>query len=202
MEEKEYFIIEQPVRHETRIKRSVFIGSLSPVADAGIAEAGLHEIRDEFHDASHNCYAYRIDKNKFRFSDDGEPSGTAGMPILKTIDKYNLLQSLLVVTRYFGGIKLGTGGLLRAYSQCAEETIQKIRLKKFIRYQQMSIHYPYNFTRQVHYIISKYEGIIDDSEFTSGVTSHIRIPGQHQKAFEIELLQSGTGQIQITLKEE
>ena len=197
MEEKEYFTLVKPTRHETRIKRSVFIGSLCGAADRTSAEEKLAGIRSEFYDATHNCFAYRIDENDFRFSDDGEPSGTAGMPILKMLDKYSLLQSLLVVTRYFGGIKLGTGGLARAYSQCAEETLQNSRLKKFIRYQRMTLQYPYNFTRQVHYIISTHEGLIDDSDFDSDVTSHIRIPYFTREAFEKEMLRAGTGQIQI-----
>jgi uncharacterized YigZ family protein len=197
MEDKEYYTLTKPTCHEMRIKRSVFIGSLSPAADRAAAEENLAEIRSEFHDATHNCFAYRIDEDDFRFSDDGEPSGTAGMPILKMLDKYNLLQSLLVVTRYFGGIKLGTGGLARAYSQCAEETVQHSRLKKFIRYQQMTLQYPYNFTRQVHYIISKYEGLIDDSEFGSEVKSYIRIPFHSREAFQEELRRAGTGQIKI-----
>jgi uncharacterized YigZ family protein len=202
MEEKEYFTVAEPVRHERRIKRSLFIGSLSRAVNAEAAETGLQEVCTDFHDATHNCYAYRVDENQFRFSDDGEPSGTAGAPILKMIDKYNLLQSLLVVTRYFGGIKLGSGGLARAYSQCAEETIQKTGLRKFIRYQPLRLQYPYNFTRQVHYIISKYAGIIDDSEFTADIISQVRIPNRYQKEFEIEIQQIGTGQIQITHKEE
>lgn len=197
MEEKEYFTLIEPTRHETRIKRSVFIGSLSPAADRTSAEENLAEIRSEFHDATHNCFAYRIDEGDFRFSDDGEPSGTAGMPILKMLEKYNLLQSLLVVTRYFGGIKLGTGGLARAYSRCAEETVQNSRLKKLTRYRRLTLQYPYNFTRQVHYIISKHEGLVDNSEFGSGVISHIRVPLHTREAFEEELRRAGTGQIQI-----
>ena len=197
MEDKEYFTAARANRHQTRIKRSLFIGSLFPAADRDSAEKNLSEIRSEFHDATHNCYAYRIDENDYRFSDDGEPSGTAGMPILKMLDKYRLLHSLLIITRYFGGIKLGTGGLIRAYSQCAEETIQNSPRKKFVQHREITIRYPYHLTRRVHYTVSKYDGIIEDSQFGSAVISRVKIPFRQGEDFEEELLRSGTGQIQI-----
>lgn len=197
MTAKEHFIISGPHRHELKIKRSVFIGSISPVAGRDEAETFLETIRGQFHDATHNCFAYRIDEAEFRFSDDGEPSGTAGKPILAMIDKYSLLQVALVVTRYYGGIKLGTGGLIRAYSQCAEETVQKCKLKKFVRYHFLKIQYPYNLTRQIHYVTAKHQGIIDTSTFDTAVSSVVKIPAQQQQAFERELLQTGEGQVQI-----
>lgn len=199
MENKEYFTITQPGRQETRIQRSRFIGSLSPAPHREAAESDLESIRREFHDATHHCFAYRIDANEFRYSDDGEPSGTAGLPILKMLDKYHLLQSLLVVTRYFGGVKLGPGGLSRAYSQCAEETIRTSSLHKLIQYSAMTVQYPYSATRQVHYLVSKYSGLVDGSEFAAEVVSRLRIPSRNQPEFERELLQAGAGQVKIII---
>lgn len=202
MENTDYFTIAQPARQETRVQRSRFIGSLSPAPHREAAESGLERIRREFHDATHHCYAYRIDANEFRYSDGGEPSGTAGLPILKVLDKYCLLQSLLVVTRYFGGIKLGPGGLSRAYSQCAEETIQKSSLQKLIQYCAMTVQYPYGATRQIHYLVDKYGGEVDSSEFAAEVISRLKIPSRNQPEFERELLQAGAGQVKILHREE
>ncbi len=197
MNEPENFTVASPTRHELRVKRSLFIGSLSAAKGQSAIEDQLNAIRREFYDATHNCFAYRIDKNTFRYSDDGEPSGTAGKPILSMLEKYELLQSLLVVTRYYGGVKLGTGGLLRAYSQCAEETIQKGKIKEFVQYHYFKIHYPYNLTRQVHYILSKYNGAIESSEFETDVRSEIKVADRNSRLLKAELMQSGAGQIKI-----
>ena len=116
-----YLTIQETSGAEIKIKGSRFIGIISPVADKVNAEKILIEIRKEFRNATHNCFAYRINSQEFRYSDDGEPSGTAGRPILSMIDKYQLQRVVLVVTRYFGGTKLGTGGLIRAYSQSADK---------------------------------------------------------------------------------
>ncbi len=115
---------------ETEIieKKSRFIANIFYVENAIEAENKIKEIKKKYYDAKHNCYAYRvIEDNKIieRFSDDGEPSSTAGAPILSVITKRNLANILIVITRYFGGILLGTGGLVRAYSKAATDVINK-----------------------------------------------------------------------------
>jgi len=106
-------------RDEIIINKSKFIGSVAPVEDEEDAVRFIENIRKEFKDATHNCYAYVIGENKNiqRYSDDGEPSGTAGMPILNVINQENLVNVAVVVTRYFGGVLLGAGGLVRAYTK-------------------------------------------------------------------------------------
>lgn len=106
-------------RDEIIINKSRFIGTAAPVESEEQAIEFIDEIRKEFKDASHNCYAYVIGENKNiqRYSDDGEPSGTAGMPILNVISQENLVNVAVVVTRYFGGVLLGAGGLARAYTK-------------------------------------------------------------------------------------
>ena len=97
-------------------KKSKFIATVKPVTSDEEAQAFLAQMRSEYSDATHNVYAYVIDENNiFRYSDDGEPSGTAGMPVLDTIRKEGLVDVAVVVTRYFGGTLLGTGGLVHAY---------------------------------------------------------------------------------------
>jgi uncharacterized YigZ family protein len=104
---------------ETTVKKSRFIAYAKPVADEGQALAFLHEVSKRHDDASHNCYAYVIDEWTQKQSDDGEPSGTAGKPILEAIKQQQLQQVAVVVTRYFGGTMLGAGGLIRAYAEAA-----------------------------------------------------------------------------------
>ncbi len=202
MSENQLFIINAPVVHEIKIKRSLFIGAIAPVERKSAAEQFLDEIRQQHYNATHNCYAYRIDQQIFRYSDDGEPSGTAGKPILLSIDKFSLIKAALVVTRYYGGVKLGTGGLMRAYGQCAEETIQKCKLEKFVRYHFITLQYPYNLTRQIHYIVGKFQGQLDEQTFDTSITSVIKIPSDRQQALTQALLGAGDGNIQILATKE
>ena len=109
-------------------KKSKFIASVYHIESIKEAEEKLMQVKKRYHDARHNCYAYRVIEEKNiieRSSDDGEPSGTAGAPILNILKQENLCNVLVVVTRYFGGILLGTGGLVRAYSQSTKEVIEK-----------------------------------------------------------------------------
>ncbi len=113
---------------EIEEKRSKFIASIFYVETIDEVENAIKQVKKKYYDAKHNCYAYIINEKGNilkRFSDDGEPSGTAGSPILNTIEKNNLYNVLIIVTRYFGGILLGTGGLVRAYTEAATKSIEK-----------------------------------------------------------------------------
>ena len=104
-------------------KKSRFIGRCFPVKTEEEAMARLAEVRKEHYDATHNCWAYALSDGSQRFSDDGEPGGTAGMPIMDTLMRRGIKDALIVVTRYFGGILLGSGGLVRAYSKSASDVL-------------------------------------------------------------------------------
>lgn len=122
-----YFTIIGQTRAEIKVKRSKFIATVVPAESRIKAMEILGAIRTEFYDATHNCFAYRIgsDGLEFRASDDGEPSGSAGKPILFSIKKYNYSDLIIIVTRYYGGRKLGVGGLARAYSEASELALEK-----------------------------------------------------------------------------
>ena len=125
---KKYNTIEKEEISELIEKKSKFIASVYHIESIKEAEEKLMQVKKRYHDARHNCYAYRVIEEKNiieRSSDDGEPSGTAGAPILNILKQENLCNVLVVVTRYFGGILLGTGGLVRAYSQSTKEVIEK-----------------------------------------------------------------------------
>lgn len=120
-----YSTIAEEKRAEIKIKASKFIASAASVKSIEEAQEFLTKIRTEFFDATHNCFAYQIgwDRNTFRAADDGEPNGSAGKPILFAIQKFDFSDIIVVVTRYFGGTKLGVGGLVRAYSDATEEVL-------------------------------------------------------------------------------
>ena len=128
-----YQTIEASIKAEIIEKKSKFIADLIYVSSEEMAEQEIQKIRKQYYDARHHCYAYRIQKDQefiLKSSDDGEPSGTAGAPMLNLLVQNNLANVLVVVTRYFGGILLGTGGLVRAYSEATLEAIEKaIKLK-------------------------------------------------------------------------
>lgn len=112
-------------------KKSKFIANIFNVNSVEEAENKLQEVKKKYYDARHNCYAYIVEEDgmqKKKFSDDGEPSGTAGSPILNVIEKNNLCNVLIVVTRYFGGILLGAGGLVRAYTEAAAQSISETNI--------------------------------------------------------------------------
>jgi len=116
-----YDTVISPEMAEFTEKKSRFIGAISPVADESVARAFIDERRNIHREANHNCYAYIIrDGNTLRYSDDGEPSGTAGLPILEVLRREGLWNVAVVVTRYFGGTLLGAGGLVRAYTHGAK----------------------------------------------------------------------------------
>ena len=124
----QYLSILEESTAEITEKKSKFIGHVKPVTSESQANEYLRNIREKHWGARHNVYAYALKTNfKSKASDDGEPHGTAGIPILEVIKKNSLLDVMIIVTRYFGGILLGTGGLTRAYSQCASLAIQNAK---------------------------------------------------------------------------
>jgi uncharacterized YigZ family protein len=138
---------------EIIIKKSRFIGRTYPVQNAKNVEKYLEEIRAKHKDASHNCYAYIIDNGNMRASDDGEPQGTAGVPILSVLKKRNLQKTLVIVTRYYGGIQLGSGGLISAYSATASEVLDKAGVRVFAETVIAKIRFSYEHEKTVEHII-------------------------------------------------
>lgn len=151
----------------TIINKSKFITNIYFVNDINDVDKYLNKIKNEYKDATHNCYAYIIDNVK-RFSDDNEPNGTAGMPILDCLEKNNLNHVLCVVTRYFGGIKLGASNLLRAYSNSVSNTINNSIKYELINGYEIEITFDYTKTNEINNILSNYE--IKDKIFDSNVS--------------------------------
>lgn len=158
-------------------KKSKFISNVRPVDNEADAIAYLNEIRSKYPDATHNVYAYVIDENNiFRYSDDGEPSGTAGMPVLDTIRKAGIVDVIVVVTRYFGGTLLGTGGLVHAYGASAKKGLLEsqpvIRSLSDI----VSVNVDYTLVGKMQYKIASDGYMLEDTVYGSEVTFKICCP--------------------------
>ena len=147
------------------IKKSKFICRLYYVNDIYEINSILEDLKKEYKDATHICYAYVID-NKEKAYDDGEPSKTAGMPILEILKKKDLNNVLCVVIRYFGGIKLGAGGLIRAYSNSVRKTIDKVDIISYEKYIEVSIEVNYDDKKLLESIVKDYEVINKDYKDT------------------------------------
>ena len=153
------YVIDKNYENEIIIKNSRFITILIKINDKDKVKFYLQDIKNKYPKATHYCYAYIINDYK-KSSDDGEPSGTAGTPILNVLEKENITNILAIVVRYFGGIKLGAGGLVRAYSKGVRELIRKTNLIKLINGKKIEINFDYNEEKNINYIL-KEEQIIN-----------------------------------------
>lgn len=160
-------LIKNNITTELIINKSRFITDLIYINNVSDVELKLNEIKNKYKGASHYCFAYIIGTAK-RFSDDGEPNGTAGVPILNILENHNLTNVLCVVTRYFGGVKLGAGGLVRAYARAAKEAIEITPLKKLINGKKIKIVFSYDQTKQIEYILE--ESIVVNKEYDDNIT--------------------------------
>lgn len=173
-----YYTIESKQRAELKIEKSRFLATVFSVSSVGEAKEALDSVKVEFHDARHNCFAYRIGPRgmEFRAADDGEPSGTGGKPILFAIKKYEFSDIIVVVTRYFGGKKLGKGGLARAYGDTAEEALKLCTPKKIDITRRVRVFCTYeeiNIIKRLldEYAVSYEEVYTDNIDITANIPS-------------------------------
>lgn len=143
---KFYLTVDGVTENTVEIKRSKFIATLSHVESGEDAEAFVRAVRKRYPDATHNCYAYIADElgNETRFSDDGEPGGTAGQPMLEVLRKKGIVKAAVVVTRYFGGIKLGAGGLVAAYTDSVSEVLDAAGIRRMTECAEVTVECDYS----------------------------------------------------------
>lgn len=180
--------IANDVANEIVIKNSRFIALLIKIDSLEI-EKYLAEVKHKYPKATHYCYAY-IFNNVKHFSDDGEPGGTAGMPILNVIEKENLNNVLCIVVRYFGGIKLGAGGLVRAYTKSVTEALKFVNYKYLEEGYKIKLSFPYDSEKQVNYILR--DAIISEKRFEQNITYTALVPKENVeniKKYDYELLE-------------
>ena len=181
-------------------KGSVFLGLAFPVQTEEMAIEKLNEIRKQYYDATHHCSAFNFTDGKFKYSDDGEPNGTAGIRILNAINHFELTDILLVVVRYFGGTKLGIGPLGKAYYECAFNCLnQTTRITKTL-HTRIEIEYKYELSSLIHRTITKYSGKIEETSFE--ITPKIKaiIPQKSVKNFIEEIQSASNSQIKTEFK--
>ncbi len=173
----------QPVRFDLEVKKSLFRCQAAPVESPEQALAFLQTVQDR--DATHNCWAYRIGQ-QYRFSDDGEPGGTAGRPILAAIDGQGLDGVMAVVTRWFGGIKLGAGGLVRAYSAAAAECLRTAARRVVIVREQYQLRCRFEHLGSIHLALQQAGAVKAGERFDAeGAVLHFALP-----AIELDALQA------------
>lgn len=189
------------VKVESKVKGSRFIAEALPIESVEEAEQSLKTIRKREHAASHHCYAYQIglgNNTKFRYADDGEPSGTAGKPIYDCVTGRGLTNVLTVVTRYFGGTMLGTGGLARAYGKAAGLALDKAGVKTVYITDRLSMQFDLKFYDKILQLLNKY----DAREITSGFSDvsrlSVAIRKSKTKIFLEEVTNLTHGQIKIS----
>lgn len=155
------YVIEKGCENEIIIKNSRFITILIKINDKDKVNSFLQDIKIKYPKATHYCYGYIINDYK-KSSDDGEPSGTAGIPILNVLEKENITNVLAIVVRYFGGIKLGAGGLVRAYSKAVREAIKNSNLIKLVNGKKIEINFNYSDEKNINYILKEEQIIKKD----------------------------------------
>ena len=174
-----FFSIAEKSQYEQKIQRSVFIGHASPVADEEEARQFIAEVREEHAQATHNCYAYRVGLGEHPltyYNDHGEPSGTAGRPILSAILKADVTNTVVVVTRYYGGRKLGVRGLIDAYHTTAAATLEQAGRVEIIPRIPLVVTCEYSELDQVNYLLSQYDAVIEKTDYRDNVSHELLIP--------------------------
>lgn len=197
MKNIEFYTIEEHVETEIIEKKSRFIANVYNVETKEEAEEKIKELKKKYYDAKHNCFAFSVLENETEFqkcSDDGEPSGTAGNPILNVIKKNNLQNILIVVTRYFGGILLGTGGLTRAYSSASISAIESSNLVKKESGLEVIVELGYTDNEKFKYYCEKNNINIIKTEYNENIIHKIEL---NEKEYEKLLEKNETNNEQL-----
>jgi uncharacterized YigZ family protein len=187
-------------RAEMRVSNSRFIATAAPAASVEAARALIAEVRAAMPDASHHVYAYVIGHGAtttLGMSDDGEPSGTAGRPVLAIVRGSGLGDVVVVVTRYFGGTLLGTGGLVRAYGDAARAVLELVAREEKIERQAVQVRVSYAAFEATRRTAEAHGGVVDDEQFAADVTLAITLPAARLDAFVAALREVTAGAAQV-----
>ena len=173
----EYFVPTADAQSELVEKRSRFIGQLFCVDSEEQARACIEQVKKKHYDARHNCWCYRLrDSGTERYSDDGEPQGTAGQPMLNVFQREEVWNVCCVVTRYFGGVLLGAGGLVRAYTQAAKDSLDEAGISVVRRWVEVTVDCPYNLFDRMKLEIENSSGVLGDVDYAAAITLRALLP--------------------------
>lgn len=175
--------IKKEITNEIIINKSRFITVLTNINDINQVKEKLENIKKKYKDATHYCYGYIIENHE-KCSDNGEPSGTAGLPILNVLKQNNLTNILCVVIRYFGGIKLGAGGLIRAYSTSTSEALNKATITNLVKGYNITIEFSYENIKQINYLLKNYH---IKKDYQTNITYNFDIEENKYQEIESEI---------------
>lgn len=192
----EYLVPSEYGEDEFIEKKSRFIGRIWPVETEEEALARIQEMKKKHYDATHNCWAYIIRDGAVRFSDDGEPGGTAGMPMLQVLQREGLFNVVCVVTRYFGGILLGAGGLVRAYTKGAKIAVDAAGKSMKRVWTVLYVPCPYSFYERVRLEVEAFGGIVRKADFGAEVELELLFPEAKTQEFLDRLTDMTAGTVE------
>jgi uncharacterized YigZ family protein len=177
-------------------KKSRFIGQVWPVSTEAAAREKIDQVKKTYHDARHNCWCYLLRDGTVRYSDDGEPQGTAGQPMLEVFQREGITDAVCVVTRYFGGILLGTGGLARAYSKAAKDALMAAGVSVERRWDRILVCCGYSLFERIRQETEKPGGVVEETDFGADVTLTVLMPETETETYLARLVELSGGQVQ------
>ncbi len=198
MEEKNFRVPFAEAESEFVEKRSRFISHLWPIETEEEAQEHIRDMKSKYYDARHNCWCYLLGQNVMRYSDDGEPQGTAGQPMLKVFEREGVTNVCCVVTRYFGGILLGAGGLTRAYSKGAKDALSAAGAATMGLWAQVAVPCTYSLFERVKLEISALGGMIDDTEYGADIVLYVSLAAPMVVALQKRLTELSAGALTLT----
>ena len=190
----EYFVPAGSGEAEFVEKRSSFLGHVRFVETEDAAREFINEMKKKHYDARHNCWCYIIRGGAVRYSDDGEPQGTAGLPMLDVFKREGVENVVCVVTRYFGGVLLGTGGLLRAYTKSAKDALDAAGIAAVRRWVKLEAACPYSLLERMKTECLALEGAVSDVEYGADVRMTFLLPESRSEEFQARVTELSAGQ--------
>ena len=195
----EYLVPFEDAESEFTEKRSRFISHLWRVETEAEARARIEETKKKYYDARHNCWCYILKEgNVVRYSDDGEPQGTAGQPMLQVVLHSGIGEVAAVVTRYFGGIKLGTGGLVRAYQGCVSDTLKELPVKKFIEMKAFRVRISMAYIGVLKRLLGQVGAETLEENYSAEADFLVNVPIKEEKRFAASLVSLTSGSAAVS----
>ena len=183
-------------------KKSRFLGGVYPVTSEQEAKEILERVRKQHYDARHNCWCYILKSGQKRYSDDGEPQGTAGQPMLNVFEREEVVDVLCIVTRYFGGILLGAGGLCRAYTKAAKDALDAAGISKMQPWLRQQITVSYALFERAKLLIAAQDGTVEDAQYGADILITYRIPEGADERLRTALREASSGSVVPSLLED
>ena len=179
-------------------KRSRFIGQVWPVSSEEEAQERIRSAKKKYHDARHNCWCYILGDNILRYSDDGEPQGTAGQPMLNVFQRQEVWNVCCVVTRYFGGVLLGAGGLTRAYTKGATDALTAAGIARMGLWTLWDVPCTYPLLERMKLEVAAAGGVVRDAEYGADITLRTAFPAGTAETFQLRLTELSAGSLTMT----